>query len=239
MNTVQIKIVAPFKAKDKKVFTPGEKYTARRITLGILDIKTPFQIIDGSQSGYEIPYKNAIILKEVKTFTQKQYDEILAQRDEALEQRDITLSDLAKHGQTIVELQNDKLALINTIQRAVSHNEIQPLPREVVQALESFKRDGYDWDKVISWMLIPIYQPGVNLISEISTLRKYADKNGWKLINGMINGYMVEPQLEDHTGIAQAVLEWWKERDIDANEKELQNLVDRLQNRIAERQTVQ
>lgn len=239
MNTVQIKIVTPFKAKDKKVFSRGEKYTARRIALGILDIKTPFQIVEGPKSGYEIPFKNAIVLKEVKTYSQKQYDEILAQRDEALAQRDAALSDLVKHGQTIVELQDEKLLLLNTVERAVTHNEIQTLPREVVQALEALKRDGYDWDKVISWMFIPAYQPVVNLISEISTLRKYADKNGWKLINGMVNGYVVEPQLEDPAGIAETVLQWWGDRCIDANSDDLDNLVDRLQGHIAERQTVQ
>lgn len=239
MNTVQIKIVAPFKAKDKTMFYTDEKFLARRIGAHFMDYTTPFQIIDGKRSGHEIPYKNAIVLKDENTYTQEQCNNILKQRDEALAQRDTALSDLAKHGKTIVELHNERISLLNTIERAVTHNEIQALPREVVQALESFKRDGYDWDKVISWMLIPIYQPGANLISEISTLRKYADKNGWKLINGMVNGYVVEPQLVDPTGIAQAVLEWWKDRDIDANEKELQNLVDRLQNRIAERQTVQ
>ncbi|CAI6024394.1 hypothetical protein PAECIP112173_00382 [Paenibacillus sp. JJ-100] len=239
MNNVQIKIVAPFKAKDKTVFTPGEKYTARRITLGVLDIKTPFQIVDGTQSGYEIPYKNAIVLKEEKTYTHKQYDEILAQRDEALAQLETVLSDLAKHGQTIVELQDERLLLLNTIERAVTHNEIQPLPREVVQALETLKRDGENLDTVIGWMLIPSYQGCVNIISEISTLRNYAFENGWKLINGMINGYVVEPQLEDPAGIAETVLEWWKERDIDAKESDLDNLVDRLKGRIAEQQTVQ
>ncbi|UPK45927.1 hypothetical protein [Paenibacillus pabuli] len=239
MNTVQIKIVAQYKAKDKTMFYTDEKFIARRVGAHFMDYTTPFQIIDGKRSGHEIPFKNAIVLKEEKSYTQEQYDEILSQRNEALEMKDEVIAVLAKHGQTITELQDDKLALLNTIERAVTQNEIQALPREVVQALESFKRDGYDWDKVISWMLIPIYQPGVNLISEISTLRKYADKNGWKLINGMINGYVVEPQLEDSTGIAETVLQWWKDREIDAKESDLENLVDRLKGRIAERQTVQ
>ncbi|WP_413373245.1 hypothetical protein [Paenibacillus taichungensis] len=239
MNTVQIKIVAAYKAKGGVWFHSGEKYNARRLTIGVLDLTTPFQLIDGNRSGIEIPYKNAIVLKEEKTCSQKQYDEILAQRDEALAQRDTALSDLAKHGQTIVELQNDKIALLNTIERAVTHNQIQTLPREVVQALETLKRDGENLDTVIRWMLIPSYQVGVNIISEISTLRNYAFENGWKLINGMINGYVVEPQLEDPSGIAETVLEWWKERDIDAKESDLENLVDRLKSYIAERQTVQ
>lgn len=238
MNNVQIKIVAPFKAKDKKVFSPGEKYTARRLTLGILDIKTPFQIIDGSQSGYEIPYKNAIVLKEEKTYSQKQYDEILTQRDEALAQRDTTLSDLAKHGQTIVELHNERISLLNTIERAVTHNEIQALPREVVQALESFKHHGDDWDTVIRWMMPPLKTDNT-MINQIITLINYADENGLKLINGMINGYVVEAQLEDSAGIAETVLQWWGDRCIDANSDDLDNLVDRLKGRIAERQTVQ
>ncbi|MCF7753409.1 hypothetical protein KQ941_03060 [Paenibacillus xylanexedens] len=236
MNTVQIKIVAAYREKGGAWFHSGEKYTARRLTLGILDLKTPFQIVDGNRAGSEIPYKNAIVLKEVKTYSQKQYDEILAQRDEALAQRDTALSDLAKHGQTIVELQNEKLLLLNTIERAVTHNEIQALPQSVVQALESFKRNGDDLDTVIAWMI----QAEV-WIPEIDVLRRYALQlgNGYQLIAGMVNGYFVEPQLEDPTGIAQAVLEWWKERDIDAKESDLENLVDRLKGRIATQQTVQ
>ncbi|WP_433581554.1 hypothetical protein [Paenibacillus amylolyticus] len=236
MNTVQIKIVAAYREKGGAWFHSGEKYTARRLTLGILDIKTPFQIVDGNRAGSEIPYKNAIVLKEVKTYSQKQYDEILSQRDEALAQRDTALSDLAKHGQTIVELQNEKLLLLNTIERAVTHNEIQALPRSVVQALESFKRNGDDLDTVIAWMI----QAEV-WIPEIDVLRRYVLQlgNGYQLITGMVNGYFVEPQLEDPTGIAQAVLEWWKEHDIDAKESDLEKLVDRLKGRIAARQTVQ
>ncbi|MEO2212157.1 hypothetical protein ABGV40_15040 [Paenibacillus amylolyticus] len=238
MNTVQIKIVAAYREKGGAWFHSGEKYTARRLTLGILDFKTPFQIVGGNRSGSEVPYKNAIVLKEDKTYSQKQYDEILAQRDEALVQRDTALSDLAKHGQTIVELQNDKLSLLNTIERAVTHNEIQPLPREVVQALESFKRNGDDLDTVMRWMISP-YQCDDIWRDEINTLRRYSIENGWKLINGMINGYVVEPQLEDPSGIAETVLQWWGDRCIDANSDDLDNLVDRLRGRIAERQTVQ
>lgn len=238
MNNVQIKIVAPFKAKDKKMFLPGEKYTARRITIGILDIKTPFQIIDGPQSGQEVPFKNAIVLKEEKTYSQKQYDEILAQRDEALAQLDSSLSDLAKHGQTIVELQDEKLLLLNTIERAVTHNEIQALPREVVQALETFKRNGDDLDTVIRWMIYP-WKRDIEMAPAVVTLRKYVADNGWKLINGMVNGYVVEPQIEDSAGIAETVMQWWEDRCIDANTNDLDNLVDRLKGRVAERQTVQ
>lgn len=238
MNTVQIKIVSDFKDKGSTWFRAGEKYNARRLTLGILDIKTPFQIVEGNRSGSEIPYKNAIVLKEVKTYSQKQYDEILAQRDEALAQRDRALSDLAKHGQTIVELQDDKLSLLNTIERAVTHNEIQALPRSVVQALESFKRNGDELDTVIRWMISP-WKRDIETAPEVVILRKYAADNGWKLINGMINGYVVEPQLEDPSGIAETVLEWWKEHDIDAKESDLEKLVDRLKGRIAIQQTVQ
>jgi len=229
MNTVQIKIVANYKAKGGVWFHAGEKYNARRLTIGVLDLTTPFQLIDGNRSGHEIPYKNAIELKEIKTYNQKQYDEILAQRDNAL-------SDLAKHGQTIVELQNDKLALLNTVERAVTHNEIQALPRSVVQALESFKRNGDDLDTVIAWMIqAEAWMP------EIDVLRRYALQtgNGYQLIAGMVNGYVVEPQLEDPSGIAETVLEWWKEHDIEAKESDLEKLVDRLRGHIAERQTVQ
>ncbi|KAA8750059.1 hypothetical protein [Paenibacillus sp. UASWS1643] len=236
MNTVQIKIVANYKAKGGVWFHAGEKYNARRLTIGVLDLTTPFQLIDGNRSGHEIPYKNAIVLKEVKTYSQKQYDEILAQRDEALGQRDRALSDLTKHGQTIVELHNDKLALLNTVERAVTHNEIQTLPREVVQALESFKRNGDDLDTVMRWMISP-YQCDDIWRDEINTLRRFSIENGRKLINGMINGYVVEPQLEDPSGIAETVLEWWKEHDIDAKESDLEKLVDRLRGRIAERHT--
>ncbi|OPG98389.1 hypothetical protein B2I21_08545 [Chryseobacterium mucoviscidosis] len=238
MNTVQIKIVAAYREKGGAWFHSGEKYTARRLTLGILDLKTPFQIVDGNRAGSEIPYKNAIVLKEVKTYSQKQYDEILAQRDEALAQRDRALSDLAKHGQTIVELQDDKLALLNTVERAVTQNEIQALPREVVQALESFKRNGDDLDTVMRWMILPCIR-NQHMTHEIFTIRNFALENGWKLINGMINGYVVEPQLEDPSGIAETVLEWWKEHDIDAKESDLEKLVDRLKGRIAIQQTVQ
>ncbi|MEN1985225.1 hypothetical protein [Paenibacillus hubeiensis] len=238
MNTVQIKIVAPFKAKDKTWLHPGETYTARRINPGIFDYKTPFQIIDGPCSGQEVPYKNAVELKPERTYTQQQYDEILAQRDEALAQRDASFADLAKHGQTIVELQDERLALLQTIERAIAHNEMSALPSEVVQALEAFKRNGDDWDTVIRWMTEPVHADPA-LFSNLMTIINYAKGNGWLLINGMVNGYIVEPQLEDVSGLAETVLKWWKERDIDANEEQLQNLVDRLQNHIAERQTVQ
>lgn len=238
MNTVQIKIVAPFKAKDKTWFHPGEEYKARRVNTGLLDIKTPFQIIEGIYSGYEIPFKNAIILKPEKTYTQQQYDEIVAQRDEALAQRDASFADLAKHGRTIVELQEDRIALIRTIERAMSHNEISALPQEVVQALEAFKRNGDDWDTLIRWMTEPVHADPA-LFSNLMTIINYAKGNGWLLINGMVNGYVVEPQKEDTTGIARIALAWWEERNIEASESDMQSLVDRLNSHIAERQTVQ
>ncbi|MEK4273167.1 hypothetical protein [Paenibacillus sp. FSL R7-0026] len=236
MNTVQIKIVAQYKAKDKTMFYADEKFIARRVGAHFMDYTTPFQIVEGKRSGHEIPYKNAIVLKEEKSYTQEQYDEILAQRDEALSQRDKALSDLARHGQTIVELHNDKLSLLNTVERAVTHNEIQALPRDVVQALESFKRNGDDLDTVMRWMILPCIR-NQHMTPEIFTIRNFALENGWKLINGMINGYVVEPQLEDPSGIAETVLQWWKEHDIDAKESDLEKLVDRLRGHIAERHT--
>ncbi|MGF6356729.1 hypothetical protein ABIE27_004653 [Paenibacillus sp. 4624] len=238
MNTVQIKMVSDHKAKGGIWFRAGEKYTARRLTLGMLDIKTPFQIVEGNRSGSEIPFKNAIVIRDEKTYTQKQYDEILAQRDEALAQLDSSLSDLAKHGQTIVELQDERLSLLNTIERAVTHNEIQALPRSVVQALESFKRNGDILETVIRWMVSPL-QTDITMRDQILTLINYAKENGWKLINGMVNGYVVEPELEGSSDIAETVMQWWEDRCIDANTNDLDNLVDRLKGCIAERQTVQ
>ncbi|WP_339273560.1 hypothetical protein MKY59_20845 [Paenibacillus sp. FSL W8-0426] len=237
MNTVQIKIVAPFKAKDKTRFVPGETYKARRISMKIFDYSTPYQIVEGPHSGKEIPFKCAVELKPERTYTQQQYDEIVAQRDEALAQRDASFADLAKHGQTIVELQEDRVALLRTIERATAHNEMSALPGEVVHALEAFKRNGDDWDTVIRWMTKP-YQCDIAFREAIYVIRNYADENGWKLINGMVNGYVVEPQKEETTGIARIALSWWKERNIEASESDMQSLVDRLNSQIAERQTV-
>ncbi|WP_337034723.1 hypothetical protein [Paenibacillus illinoisensis] len=232
MNTVQIKIVAPFKAKDKKVFSPGEKYTARRITLGVLDITTPFQIVDGTQSGYEIPFKNAIVLKEEKTYTQKQYDEILAQRDEALEMKDAVIESLGKHGKTITALQGEKESLLRTIERAIADNQIVPLPRDVVDALEFFRRNGDDWDTVIRFMVAPM------LNNEVNVLRKYAAENGWLLISGMVNGYVVSEEGEGlRTEISKVVLEWWDDKQVEATESQLESLSDRVYNMLSERQT--
>lgn len=232
MNTVQIRIVTGFKAKGGVWFHAGEKYSARRLALGAFDIKTPFQLVDGNRSGIEIPYKNAVVLKEEKTYSQKQYDELINQRDEAMTKLDMALSDLANHGQKIVELQSDKASLTRTIERAIAHNEIAALPQDVVEALESFKRNGDDWDTVIRFMVAPMLQPEVNV------LRKYASENGWLLISGMVNGYVISPEGEGlRTEISRIILDWWAEKQIEAPETELENLGDRVYNLMQDRQT--
>jgi hypothetical protein len=78
---VKVKIIKSFRILNPKNinFSPGETYSVRQLQIHnqlFNQTKTVFQIIDGDQTGENIPFEYCIVVEEEKIFTQKEVQAI-------------------------------------------------------------------------------------------------------------------------------------------------------------------
>jgi hypothetical protein len=147
-------------------------------------------------------YKNLYTAEEYNRL--KELNEIALEQNEILkQQRDKVIEDLAKHAQTIVDLQNEKLMLLQQIERTIDEQKVD-LPREVAEAIESIKADGNDIDYIIESLLAVYPSRGTN---RLEIIRSFALKNGYNFISALVNGYTVE--LEQRDKVKQFIEKWY------------------------------
>lgn len=91
----------------------------------------------------------------------------------------------------------------------VDEPEKVPLPKEVAEALDSFKAEGRDIDYIIEWL---VYENkyDMTISQRIISLKEYARNNGRNLISALVNGYTVEKTKEERLreGLDSVVREW-------------------------------
>ncbi|MGN7359974.1 hypothetical protein ACTHPF_26715 [Paenibacillus sp. SAF-054] len=146
-------------------------------------------------------------------YTESEFEEVLIQRNKAID-------DLAKHAQTIVDLQNEKLRLQQEVDRARDVQKVE-LPRDVADALQSYRDEGHDVDYIIR--MLSTFSHGTPL-PRLQVLKAFASNNrGFDLINALVNGYTVEPTPRDKV---KRLIEKWYTDPGDVTDAELYELSD-------------
>ncbi|TYA10959.1 hypothetical protein FRY98_24650 [Paenibacillus faecis] len=151
-------------------------------------------------------------------YTEAEYNEILRQRDKAID-------DLAKHAKEMADLIQGRQILLETIEKAAGEQELVELPREVAEALKDFKEDGRDIDEIIHRML-DVHTFGSD---RLTVIRSYASENGWNFISALVNGYTIEQTpAERFQADVQTLLKDWLGSNLD------EKLIDQLTSQIVE-----
>ncbi|MBB3132163.1 hypothetical protein FHS19_006890 [Paenibacillus rhizosphaerae] len=132
-------------------------------------------------------------------------------------QRDEAIDDLARHAQTIVDLQNEKLRLQQEVDRARSDQKVE-LPRNVAEALDRrFKIEGADWPEVIYDSFTHQADPTKGIITN------FAADNFPDFICALVNGYTFK--LEPRDKVKQFIEKWYAVPG-DVTDSELYELSD-------------
>ncbi|MNW38928.1 hypothetical protein D3C74_160080 [compost metagenome] len=172
----------------------GSIHEARRLNRNGLpiDLAPNYQITDGSYSGLILPYESVQEVTGERTFTQNEVNDILQQRDKMIDE-------LAKHAQTIVDMQNE----LNAARRKVE------LPKEVAEAIESYRHEGHDNDYIIKCLTRNTRDTA---FKRLGTLFSYCDQNGHLLISALVNGYTVEQTPEERLQekLEGLIMEWYE-----------------------------
>lgn len=204
---VKIKIV-----KTGSGFPPvGSIHGARRLNRdgALLDLYPDFQIIGGGYSGIIIPFKCAFVLPEERTYTEAEYNEILQQRDKAID-------DLAKYAQNIVDLQNE----LNQMRKKIE------VPRRVANAIETLSKMGWTAADMYESTMDPDRGEFPNQLVEFASVR-----GRQVLLEVLVNGYTIEKTAEDRLKekVAALIDEWYNSSETDAGyEAEIRQLADRI-----------
>lgn len=147
-------------------------------------------------------YKNVYTAEEYNRL--KELNEIALEQNGILkQQRDKAIEDLAKHAQTIVDLQNEKLMLLQQIERTIDEQTVE-LPREVAKALDRrIKIEGADLPELIYDSFTNQTDPTKGKISV------YAADNFPEFIRSLVNGYTFK--LEPRDKVKQFIEKWYDE----------------------------
>ncbi|GIO57968.1 DUF1642 domain-containing protein [Paenibacillus cineris] len=162
-------------------------------------------------------------------YSQAEYRELGDINEIIQRQRDKAIDDLAKHAQTIVDLQDEKLRLQQEVDRARDKQKVE-LPREVAEAIEQLKNADLSSFGIMHF---------IDHISEVKNhqwhqplrvLRKFTflDTNQYTggcelLMNALVNGYTVEPTARDK--VKQLIEKWYTDPG-DVTDAELYELSD-------------
>jgi len=207
---VKIKIV-----KTGSGFPPvGSIHGARRLNRdgALLDLYPDFQIIDGGYSGTIIPFKCAFVLPEERTYTEAEYNEILQQRDKAID-------DLAKYAQELVDLQQERAELLQTIEKAAEEQRLVELPRDVAAALDSTGGPGH--------VLAIISANQAYFTERQRILREFATNRPDDFLSALVNGYTAEQTpRERFRAKVSAFLRDWSGSTLD--EKLIEELTEQI-----------
>lgn len=154
-------------------------------------------------------------------YTQAEYRELSEINDYIQRQRDKAIDDLAKHAQTIVDLQNEKQMLLQQIERAVDEQKVE-LPWEVAEAIE-FCLDqwkGFSEISVFGWFL-DISKFDSSKVG--MAIKEFARIRPLDYMRALVNGYTVE--LSPRDKVKQLIEKWYTDPG-DVTDAELYELSD-------------
>ncbi|WP_055108928.1 hypothetical protein [Paenibacillus ihumii] len=159
-----------------------------------------------------------VYLPSIEEIPENEFTNLWRNSQLIAQQRDKAINDLAKHAQTLVDIQNE----LNAMREKVM------LPRDVAEAIESFRDEGHDNDYIMRYLARDLSNGGTPS-NRLVTLKNYSRENGGQLIQALANGYTVEQSPEErlHAEVKELLGDW---RGSTIDEK----LIDRMAGRIVE-----
>ncbi|MDU5949413.1 MAG: hypothetical protein E6Z15_20400, partial [Paenibacillus macerans] len=117
------------------------------------------------------------------------------------------IDDLSRHAKELAALRQERQMLLETIEKATREQKPMELPREVVEALQSFFDDGYDIDHIVKCLLR--ISPGDGF-PRLESIREYAVAHGYEFICALAYGYTAEKTPEERLSneIEEIILDW-------------------------------
>lgn len=154
-------------------------------------------------------------------YTEAEYNEVVQQKNKAID-------DLAKHAQTIVDMQKEKLRLQNEVDQAMRYKAEVPL--NVANAIKSFRTDGRDNDYILKYLTRDHSNGPGRPSNRLVTLRNYSNENGGNLIQALVNGYTVEQSPEERLQekIEELIQEWYCTPSVEDLAKGVKPLASRI-----------
>jgi len=230
MKTVKIKIVRDFKPNPLSGWIKkGEEYEARRLTLSMFDLETPYQIIEGEHSGIDVPFKFAVVLPLEQTYSEAEYNainqELLQRREEV---RELTQrNDLQKVANR---------ELLEQIRRMEEGRKPVVLSQEVAAALDEVIPKNFGDKEYVAWIIAHHGEDGGDKFMKL--LQDEANRGSFfKLIDAIRYGYTVkEPPKPLEDELTDIVDYWLAEPNSGDSEEECRRLVDRILEHIKQRE---
>ncbi|MEK3873682.1 MULTISPECIES: hypothetical protein [unclassified Paenibacillus] len=144
---------------------------------------------------------------EHKRFAESVANQKINECNKLRRQHDKAIDDLAKHAKELAGLKEEKRILLETIEKAAGEQPLMELPREVVDALQSFFDDGYDIDHIVKCLLR--ISPGDGF-PRLESIREYAVAHGYEFICALAYGYTAEKTPEERLSneIEEIILDW-------------------------------
>lgn len=161
-------------------------------------------------------------------YDEDEYKKVMEQRDEmftALAKKGLELGkiqhelynasfELLRLKEELSKLQEDNSALLQQIERTVNEQEPVILPWEVVDAIQSFLNDGYDFDHIIKCLLTI---PAEDDFPRLKSIRDYASKYGYEFICALANGYIEQSSRERlQEKVEELINQWYDTPETDA-----------------------
>ncbi|MEK5477541.1 hypothetical protein NYE70_11410 [Paenibacillus sp. FSL R5-0407] len=150
-------------------------------------------------------------------YTEAEYNKILQQREKAI-------NDLAKHAQTIVDMQKEKLRLQDEVD--MPRDKVE-LPRDVFNAIESFRDNGWSPEDIF---LVSDRPDDGEWAATLYKWRTSSASAGRKLLNALVNGYTVEqsPEEQLQEKIEALIQEWYCSPSVEDLAKGVKPLASRI-----------
>ncbi|GIP25518.1 hypothetical protein J23TS9_06480 [Paenibacillus sp. J23TS9] len=172
-------------------------------------------------------YKNVYTADEYKRLEELK-DAALEQNGIFKQQRDKAIGDLARHAQTIVDIQNEKLVLLQQIERTIDEKKVR-LPWDVANALKALTDAKYSTFGIMHHGNKPEYAEDHH--DELRIIQTFCNtttpddqpSNGDLIILALVNGYTVE--LEPRDKVKQLIEKWYAVPG-DVTDAELYDLSD-------------
>lgn len=186
------------------------------------DVGKMFDLKGSDEKHYLVPLGGLILKTEAELlYTEAEYNEIMQQRNKAID-------DLAKHAQTIVDMQKEKLRLQDEVDQAMQRDRVE-LPRDVFNAIESFRDNGWSPEDIF---LVSDRPDDGEWAATLYKWRTSSASAGRKLLNALVNGYTVEQTpAERLQADIHGLLKNWLGSNLD------EKAIDQLTSQLLERAT--
>lgn len=164
---------------------------------------------------------------EHKRFAESVANQKINECNKLRRQHDKAIDDLARHAKELAGLRQERQMLLEAIEKAAGEQPLMELPRDVVDALQSFFDDGYDVDHIVKCLL---RISSGHSFPRLESIREYAAAHGYEFICALANGYTAEKTPEERlrAKVEELLYKWLDSPVDDAGAEEISQLAGQI-----------